>query len=136
LQATLYSLPGYGEQAVSGASTFALSYAAKDTTATRTELGLRTDRSFALPDSLLVLRGRAAWAHDYNPDSRVTATFQNLGSGSFTVSGAIPTRDSALTTLSAERNWRNGISLSASFEGEFSSTTASYAGKGVARYTW
>ena len=84
----------------------------------------------------MVLRGRAAWAHDYNPDNRVTATFQNLGSGSFVVSGAVPARDSALTTLSAERSWRNGISLSASFEGEFSGTTTSYAGKGVARYTW
>jgi autotransporter-associated beta strand protein len=136
LQATVYHLPGYAEQVLAGASTFALNYAAKDTTATRTELGVRTDRSFALADGLLVLRGRAAWAHDYNPSSSVTATFQNLGAASFTVNGATPARDAALTTVSAEKIWASGFSLGATFEGEFSNTTRSYAGKGVARYTW
>ena len=33
-------------------------------------------------------------------------------------------------------NWLNGVSLAATFEGEFSDVTRSYAGKGVARYTW
>jgi hypothetical protein len=42
----------------------------------------------------------------------------------------------ALTTASAEVTWRNGFSLAATFEGEFSDVTASYAGKGVARYSW
>jgi hypothetical protein len=32
--------------------------------------------------------------------------------------------------------WLNGFSLAATFEGEFSSVTRSYAGKGVARYAW
>jgi hypothetical protein len=32
--------------------------------------------------------------------------------------------------------WLNGISLAATFEGEFSNVTRSYAGKGVARYQW
>jgi len=136
VQATLYSLPGYGEQAVSGTNTFALAYASKTTTATRSELGLRADRSFALTDGMLVLRGRLAWAHDYNPSSNVTATFQNLGAASFVVDGATPARDAALTTVSAEKIWAGGFSLGATFEGEFSNTTRSYAGKGIARYTW
>jgi hypothetical protein len=32
--------------------------------------------------------------------------------------------------------WRNGVSLGATFEGEFSGNSNSYAGKGVARYQW
>ena len=32
--------------------------------------------------------------------------------------------------------WLNGFSLAAIFEGEFSGVSRSYAGKGVARYTW
>jgi hypothetical protein len=32
--------------------------------------------------------------------------------------------------------WRNGWSAAAIFEGEFSDVSRSYAGKGVARYTW
>jgi hypothetical protein len=32
--------------------------------------------------------------------------------------------------------WTNNWSAAATFEGEFSSVTRSYAGKGVVRYTW
>jgi hypothetical protein len=32
--------------------------------------------------------------------------------------------------------WRNSWSAAATFEGEFSSVTSSYAGKGVVRYAW
>jgi hypothetical protein len=52
------------------------------------------------------------------------------------VNGAAPAHDSALTTASAEVKWLNGVSLAATFEGEFSDVTRSYAGKGVARYSW
>jgi hypothetical protein len=41
-----------------------------------------------------------------------------------------------LTIASAEMKWLNGWSAAATFEGEFTSVTASYAGKGVVRYTW
>jgi hypothetical protein len=32
--------------------------------------------------------------------------------------------------------WTNGRSAAATFEGEFSEITRSYAGKGVLRYAW
>ena len=32
--------------------------------------------------------------------------------------------------------WKNGWSAAATFEGEFSNVTQSYAGKGVVRYIW
>jgi hypothetical protein len=32
--------------------------------------------------------------------------------------------------------WLNGFSLAATFEGQFSNVTNSYAGKGVMRYSW
>ena len=57
-QFTTFDLPAYAEQVVSGVNTFALSYAAKDVTASRSELGLRTDKSFAMPNAILTLRGR------------------------------------------------------------------------------
>jgi hypothetical protein len=44
--------------------------------------------------------------------------------------------DSALTTASVEMKWINGWSAAATFEGEFSNVTSSYAGKGVVRYAW
>ncbi|MDA9398870.1 protein with a C-terminal OMP (outer membrane protein) domain containing protein [Bradyrhizobium sp. CCBAU 45389] len=135
-QATLFSLPNYSEFAVVGNNTFALNYAAKDVTSTRTELGLRADKSFAAAGGLMTLRGRLAWAHDFNPDRSVGAVFQTLPGAAFVVNGAAQARDSALTTASLQMNWMNGWSASATFEGESSNVTRSYAGKGVVRYAW
>lgn len=135
-QVISFNLPAYAEQAIVGGPLFALNYAAQTTTATRTELGLRTDRSFAMMDGVLTLRGRAAWAHDYNPDSAVTAVFQALPGASFVVNGARGNPDGALVSGGAEMKWLSGFSLAATFEGEFSGNVTSYAGKGVAKYSW
>lgn len=135
-QFTTFDLPAYTEQVVSGANTFALGYASKSVTASRTELGLRADKSYAVRDGVLTLRGRFAWAHDFNTDRSIAAVFQTLPGASFVVNGAAQARDAALTTASAEMQWRNGWSAAATFEGEFSNVTRSYAGKGVVRYAW
>jgi autotransporter-associated beta strand protein len=135
-QAISFNLPAYAEQVLGGAGTFALNYGAQTTTATRTELGLRSDKSFAVQDGSFTLRGRAAWAHDYNNDRAVTAVFQALPGASFVVNGARANPDGALVSAGAEMKWLNGFSLAATFEGEFSGNTTSYAGKGVAKYSW
>ena len=136
VQVTAFDLPAYAETSANGATTFGLNYAGKMVTETRTELGLRTDKSFALNDALLTLRGRAAWAHDFNSDRSIAATFQSLPGASFTVNGAVASRNAALTSASAEMKWSNGWAVAATFDGEFSGTTRSYAGKGVVRYAW
>jgi autotransporter-associated beta strand protein len=135
-QVTTFSLPAYAEQVVAGTGTFALNYAAKDVTAARSELGLRTDKAFAMQNGILTLRGRFAWAHDFNTDRNVTAVFQALPGAAFIVNGAAQAHESALTTLSADMSWLNGWSAGATFEGEFSQVARSYAGKGVVRYSW
>jgi uncharacterized protein with beta-barrel porin domain len=135
-QFTTFDLPAYAEQAIAGANTFALAYGAKSVTDSRSELGLRSDKSWAMPDGILTLRGRLAWAHDYDPDRSIGATFQTLPGASFVVNGAAQAADSALVTASVEKKWLNGWSTAGTFEGEFSSVTRSYAGKGVVRYQW
>ena len=135
-QFTTFDLPGYTEQALVGANTFALAYASRSVTDTRSELGFRTSQSFAVQDGVLTLRSRFAWAHDFNPDRSIGATFQALPGASFVVNGAAQAPNSALTTASAEMKWQNGWSASATFEGEFSDVTRSYAGNGVVRYAW
>jgi uncharacterized protein with beta-barrel porin domain len=87
-------------------------------------------------DGVLTLRGRLAWAHDYDPDRSIAATFQSLPGASFVVNGAAQAPDSALATASIEMRWKSGWSAAATFEGEFSNVTQSYAGKGVVRYQW
>jgi len=135
-QVTALDLPAYSETAIAGANAFALNYQAKTVTDTRSELGLRGDRSFALQGAILTLRSRAAWAHDFNTDRAIGATFQAPPLASFVVNGASQPHDLALATAAAELKWRSGFSLAATFEGEFSDRSRSYAGKGVARYSW
>ena len=135
-QFTTFDLPAYAEQVLSGANTFALAYGSRSVTDTRSELGVRTDKSWAMQNAILTLRGRLAWAHDFNPDRNIAATFQTLPGASFVVNGAAQASDSALTTASVEMKWMNGWSAAATFEGEFSNVTRSYAGKGVVRYSW
>jgi uncharacterized protein with beta-barrel porin domain len=135
-QFTTFDLPAYTEQATIGSNAFALAYNAKDVTDTRSELGIRTDKSWAMQGAILTLRGRFAWAYDFDPDRNIAATFQALPGASFVVNGAAQAHDSALTTASVEMKWINGWSAAATFEGEFSNVTNSYAGKGVVRYQW
>jgi uncharacterized protein with beta-barrel porin domain len=135
-QFTTFDLPAYAESVLSGSGAFALTYGTKSPTDARSELGLRSDKSFAMPDGVLTLRGRLAWAHDFDPDRSIAATFQALPGASFVVDGAAQAPDSALTTASVEMKSRNGWSAAASFEGEFSNVTRSYAGKGIIRYVW
>jgi uncharacterized protein with beta-barrel porin domain len=135
-QVTMFDLPAYAEQAITGNSTFALGYAAKSVTDTRSELGLRSDKSFAMADGVATLRGRLAWAHDVNPDRTIGATFQALPGASFVVNGAAQSADAALVTASIEKRWLTGWSAAGTFEGEFSNVTRSYAGKGVVKYQW
>jgi uncharacterized protein with beta-barrel porin domain len=136
LQTTTFYLPSYGETATSGSNTFALSYASKTVTATRGELGAKFDKAMLVRDGVFTLRAKTAWAHDWNTDRSATATFQTLPGTTFTVNGAQPSANAALASLGAEMKWHNGWTLAASFDGEFSRTTAGYAGKGSVKYEW
>jgi outer membrane autotransporter protein len=135
-QFTIFELPAYAEQVLSGANTFALAYGSTSATASRSELGIRADKSWALQDAVLTLRGRLAWAHDFNPGRNIAAAFQTLPGASFVVDGATQASDAALTTASLEMKWRNGWSAAATFEGEFSDVARSYAGKAFVRHAW
>jgi uncharacterized protein with beta-barrel porin domain len=71
-----------------------------------------------------------------NADRVIDARFKTLPGASFVVNGAAQAHDAALVTASAEIKWLNGWSAATTFEGEFSSVTTSYAGKGVVRYSF
>jgi len=131
------SLPAYAEAAVSGSNAFALTYRAATVTDTRTELGGWADTRYALDNGTSVLlRGRAAWVHDFHPDRRIGAIFQTLPGAAFTVDGARAAEDSALLSGAAELRFSNGITLIGRFDGEFAGGAQTYAGTGTVRYAW
>ncbi|MGX9393839.1 autotransporter-associated beta strand repeat-containing protein [Nitrobacteraceae bacterium UC4446_H13] len=135
-QAISYRMPSYLEQGNGAIDSFALAYAGHDVAATRSELGLRLDRTTVMGDALLTLRGRAAWAHNFDTARNAAATFQALPGSGFLVNGAAMAPDAALVSAGAEIGWRNGFALAASFEGEFSNNVSSYTGKGTLKYAW
>jgi uncharacterized protein with beta-barrel porin domain len=137
LQVQAFRTPSYSEVAASGLSTFALSYDARTTTTTRTELGSWVDTSYALDrGNVLSLFGRAAWAHDRYSDPSVVARFQLLSGTSFTEFGAAPVHDSALLTGGAQLYMRNGWSVMAKLDSELAQGSHTYIGTARLRYTW
>lgn len=135
-QVTNFNVPNYSETSLNGGDLLALNYASQSLTDPRSELGLRADKHYAMQNGVLTLRGRAAWAHDYNPSRAVTALFQTLPGTSFVVNGARVDADSALVSASAEMKWLSGFSVAGTFDGEFSGNVTSYSGKGVFKYSW
>ncbi len=135
-QRTTFFMPGYGETATAGSNQFALSYASREVTAMRSELGARWDKEFPVREGTLALRAKTAWAHDWNRDRAATAAFQSIAAPVFVVNGAQAAADTALLSLGAEMKWRNGWSLAANFDGEFAQSSRGTTGKGIARYQW
>ena len=131
-----FHTPSYTERAASGSPTFSLSYAAHDTVATRTQLGLRTENAFALDNGMaLVLSSRAAWVHDFSPVPSLNASFVALPGSRFTVVGAAEPADSLLASARAELKFDNGFSLAGSVETQLAGGYASWYGLGQVRYT-
>lgn len=137
VQVQSFSTPAYGETSDLGASIFALNYDANTTTDTRSELGVRVERTMILPrGETLGLRGRAAWAHDFWSSTDVVATFQSLPGAPFVVSGATPSSDWFLLSGGAEWGFRNGFSLGSWVDTAFARGSQSYSGNVRVRYVW
>ena len=129
--------PNYNENATSGSNTFALSYNARSSVSTRTELGTWVDKLLPLDQgNALSLRMRAAWANDHSNNQGINAAFQTLPGAVFTVNGGAPSTNLALLTAGAELRLANNVSIGAKFYGEFGNVSQTYAGTGTVRYTW
>lgn len=137
LQMQQFRTPSYSETAASGSNAFALSYDAKSTTSTRTELGVWLDKMIALSrGNVLAIRTRAAWAHDHSSDESSSAAFQTLPGSNFTVNGAGTVPNSALMSAGAEIQMASGVSFGGKFDGEFAYHSQTYAGTITVRSVW
>ncbi len=130
-----FHTPAYSESDTTGGG-LGLSYASMNATDTRTELGARFEDPALLFTKPLVLFGRLAWAHDFVNNPALSATFQALPGGAFTVNGAPIPQNSALTTAGAQLFLTPQWTLLTKFEGEFAAGSQTYAGTGTLRYSW
>ena len=103
--------PAYSEFATVGSNQFALTLRVADRD--RHPQRARPLGRHALPvrdGNTVVLRGRAAWVHDFNPGSRINPAFQTLPGASFAIDGAAAPRDAALTSaVGRDRGCTSGL---------------------------
>jgi uncharacterized protein with beta-barrel porin domain len=136
VQAQSFHTPTYTETDVNGGG-FGLTYDGRTASDTRSELGARFDKKIMVdPKTVLALRARLAWAHDWITDPSLAAVFQALPGAAFIVNGATPAKDSALASAGAELRLANGVSLLGKFDGEFARRASTYAGTGTVRVSW
>jgi autotransporter-associated beta strand protein len=136
-QAQSFHLPGYGEADATGLAAFALAYNGHTLDEERSELGVRFDSRLAVADnSILLLRGRLAWAHEFSGTPALDAAVVTLPGASFTVFGAGLPRDALLVSAGPELRLPNGWTLRAKFDGSFAGQSQTYAGTGVLRFAW
>jgi len=136
VQAQAFHIPSLNETDAT-ADGLGLAFTGRTPTDTRTELGARFERAVALSSiTLLSLRAKVAWAHDWVSDPVFTAAFQIFPTASFLVSGATPPTNLALVSAGGELRFSNRWSLIAKFDGEFADHAHTYGGTGAVRYRW
>jgi uncharacterized protein with beta-barrel porin domain len=137
LQVQAFEAPAYAESAANGATSFALNYNSQSATETRFELGAWADKTIALPGGdALKLFGRLAWAHDWQSNPSIEASFIGLPTASFVVDGARPAPDQALVSAGLEWRLAKDWTLTTKFDGEFGKGSQLYAGTARVAYSW
>jgi outer membrane autotransporter protein len=114
-----------------------LSYGSRSVTSLPTFLGAQFDTRFAVWNGMaLSPYARLSWVHEFKPNREIDASFIALPAAAFTVDGPRAARDAARIDTGAKLAINPNAWLFASFDGEFSSRSQSYAGKGGAKVTW
>jgi len=131
-----FESPAYAETAISGASTFALSYGAQTTALGRSELGAHLDRDYVLDTGTLTADLRAAWAHQLDDQPFIQASFQGLAGSAFQVAGVHPARDTALLGVDLEVQNSSGLFFGVHGEGQFGVGTTLVEGLGNFGWRW
>ncbi|MBR1208863.1 MULTISPECIES: autotransporter domain-containing protein [unclassified Bradyrhizobium] len=137
--AQLYS-DGFAEssQTAGGApGVLGLAVSRQTTTSAPLFAGVRGERRIELANGMaLTPQASMAWVHEFAPTRNLDGTLVSLPGASFIVDGARPASDAAQVSVGAQLDVTRNAALFANFEGEFSSVTQAYAGKGGIRMAW
>lgn len=134
VEVTTFHLPGTAATAAYGTTAAALGDGI--VTDSRAELGLRASTSFVLARSVMNLRGRLAWAHDFSAVQSLPTAFQSLPGQSLVPGSTALAPNAALAGLALELWGMDGWFAAANFDSALSSQVRSYTGKAALRYAW
>jgi outer membrane autotransporter protein len=102
-----------------------------------TFLGAQLDARYAFANGqVLSPYARLSWVHEFHPDRAVNASFIALPGAAFIVDGPRAASDAMRIDAGAKLAIARNAWLFASFDGEFSNRSQSYAGKGGVRIAW
>ena len=131
-----FESPAYGETALSGASTFALSFAAHSSTLGRSELGARLGRNYETDNGTLSADLQGAWAHQLDDAPVTQATFQGLPGASFVVTGVRAAADGALLGADVQMQNRSGLFFGVRAQTQLGAGTTIVEGLGNLGWRW
>jgi uncharacterized protein with beta-barrel porin domain len=131
-----FASPAFTETALSGASTFALSYGAQTTSLGRSELGAHLDRHYSLEQGMLTADVCTAWAHQLDDLPFTQASFVNLPGAAFQAVGVRPARDTALLGLDLEIQNNSGLFCGLKGESQLGAGTTVLEGMGNFGWRW
>jgi outer membrane autotransporter protein len=114
-----------------------LTYGSISVSSLPTFVGAQFDTRIAFANGMaLSPYARVSWVHEFNPNRAINAGFIALPSAAFTVDGPRASSDAVRIDAGAKLAIRPNAWLFASFDGEFSNRSQSYAGKGGVRVAW
>jgi outer membrane autotransporter protein len=132
---------GYSETSTNAATGAAgilgLTYQPWTTTSVRSTLGAQAATTLQLGERTTIMpRLRAAWAHEFNDDRQVGASFLSIPAAAFTMNGARPSRDAAIVSAGVDVGIGRAVALYAWFDSELTGAGNAYAGTGGLRVSW
>jgi outer membrane autotransporter protein len=114
-----------------------LTYGSTSVSSLPTFVGAQFDTRFAFRNGMaLSPYARLSWVHEFEPNRAINASFIALPAAAFTVDGPRAASDAVRIDVGAKLAIAPNAWLFASFDGEFSNRSQSYAGKGGVRLAW
>ena len=101
-----------------------------------TFVGLRAESRIETAGMILNPWISIAWRHEWSTSRTQTAALVSMPVASFVAIGAKPASDALQVKVGASMQVTRTASLYATFEGEFTSKSPVYAGKGGVRFGW
>lgn len=136
VQATRTHNPAVTEANWAGASAGALALATRSETTSRSELGVQLDADSVFAGVPVTGYVRAAWAHYFQRDAELTASFVGLPGAAFTATGAKADRNSALLAAGISARLSERVTLGLNLDGELASNRSRIGGSAQLRVSF
>jgi outer membrane autotransporter protein len=116
---------------------YGLNVASQEVNSGKTYLGAQVDTTQVLGDSLVAMPyARIAWEHEFSTDRAITGSFESLPGAAFTAYGAPAGADLARVDAGLNVALRANLMVYVGFDGAFSGSGSTYAGRGGLRVVW